>query len=554
MSDGSEPRQRTGETSRRGGRGGRTLYEYGHSSSSSSVKRADADSSRQGDSTNHSDPPGARAFRRAVGRKARGGGEAGDGGSDRREVKERSTVSSASPSSLLDRFNGRQITIEKNTTVDSSTTVLVRPPPTTPTIASRPASAVASIASRPISTTPVGTGTSNPFFTCIKVIDENLRLQTELVQRYMSEQPGCFIIGVLGRRGVGKSWVMNVLSSSGTAFPVPPQHGSERGKAGPATVGVDLHITQERILLLDTQAVVTPRYRGRGGAEIGIASEHITMLMFSICHMILVVSDAMKDEDLWAFLKKIEMTKLKAETGGDSGNEKRGNASGGGEDVYFPEVIFVCNKAKPEDFSPESHARCRDALTKAFRGSRLRTMGAIRMADTFPQYEKLTPGNTAEEPNLWILPFITPEKSRELPRGKTKEADTSPKPKQASQLIETNQPASQQATRNFLEFDHATFRESIESDRLLPARGPVLCTILRNAIFETPRFTWIPPPIPNVVHLTVSGTDMKSPMISETPALVTVGAAKKWFQVSEREWFRSAVKIWDVVRSNRDVK
>ncbi|KAI8830706.1 hypothetical protein BC829DRAFT_410362 [Chytridium lagenaria] len=381
------------------------------------------------------------------------------------------------------------------------------------------------VVTRPTSAPPAATtGPSvNPLVSSIKFIDDYLRLQTDQVQRFMSEQPGCFIVGVLGKRGVGKSWVMNTLASApGNAFNVSTS-SSDRGKTGQTTAGIDLHITQERIVLLDTQAIITARQRGRGGVEATAISEQIALLMFSICHVILVVSDVMKDEDLWAFLRKAETAKYQQKTGaGEAPGSERG---GQRDDVYFPEIIFVCNKAKAEDFSPESHAR-------------------------FQQYEKLTPGGANEEPNLWILPGDSAKLSYSQARLLPPSAEADP--------FGVHYPR----TRNFLAMEPDEFRATLDTDRLLPARGPILCKLLRNAVFETPRYTWIPPPLPNLVHLTLSSMDLKrgidanEPMV--TPRVVAAtqavnaarsGAVKKWFQVSEKEWFKSAVRIWEALRA-----
>ena len=136
-----------------------------------------------------------------------------------------------------------------------------------------------------------------------KLLNANLELSTEELQRHMADQNDFTVIGVLGCQGAGKSTVMSLLAGAGwrrepgeagqladppfapqsldavlQALPPPlPALRSQRNRllhhrsrlrrrptppqATHQTVGVDVAVTSERLILLDTH----PRCARRRG-------------------------------------------------------------------------------------------------------------------------------------------------------------------------------------------------------------------------------------------------------------------------------------------------
>lgn len=376
---------------------------------------------------------------------------------------------------------------------------------------------------------------------------------------------GSFIVGVLGRRGSGKTFVMNSIfggasvltstpsttstttttplttsttttttSSTTTAITtaatvagvVDGESTTTLFKSGERTVGIDMCVTKEGVVLLDVQGISVPRKGSAAsttttaataaanpvasaGSVAAAVAEQVTLFLYSVCHVILVVTECVDkssghegtggggggsvyyDDDLWAFLKRMEVVKYRADGGvqdlvtvdsspgnrsfvamgatagvssgrrrdrrraengkmkndggerkGDDVNiikDQSGDVDGGGGDYEdeeelggggggggsggggrdgdktkvcngstpslssssLPAFIFIYNRCSPDAFAPETHARLRDAITKAFKGSRIRGVGSgssggggagagfTRMGSRFVRYEKI---------------------------------------------------------------------------------------------------------------------------------------------------------------------
>ncbi|KAJ3285413.1 smg-9, nonsense mediated mRNA decay factor [Borealophlyctis nickersoniae] len=344
--------------------------------------------------------------------------------------------------------------------------------------------------------------------TTIKMMDESLRINHEVPSKYLSDLPGCFIVGAIGRQNAGKT---SILSSF---CPAPPT------SAPTSTSGIDMYITPERIVLLDAQPILTrpaPGAKGRGNASgpipdayarkpelwAEIQAAQITMFMLSVCHVILVVSDRTVDEELWSFVRKVEGVRYRStEAGVGESGRRRSNGvqpagdAGSGEEEHYPTVVFVANKLAPESMSPHAFRAAASAYAAAFKGSKLRTAGSVTMSTFFPQYtisqtptagneqDQPSPSTGRADPNLFLLPNFPPT--------------TSPTPPSSLETL-------------------------IKQTRGCPTHPTTLLRTLRNQIFGVPRF----------VSATAPGS---------------LQAQKRWYSVAERDWFRSASRIWDGIR------
>ena len=97
---------------------------------------------------------------------------------------------------------------------------------------------------------------TNPAVTAMKgpvrVLDENLQWSDQL-QEYLADQTDFLVVGVLGKKGVGKSTVMSLLanSKSNDLFNKASRDSFELGQH--KTNGIQAFITNERTILLDVQ-------------------------------------------------------------------------------------------------------------------------------------------------------------------------------------------------------------------------------------------------------------------------------------------------------------
>ncbi|KAI8620047.1 hypothetical protein BC830DRAFT_1078100 [Chytriomyces sp. MP71] len=437
----------------------------------------------------------------------------------------------------------------------------------------------------------------------------------------LADAPGCFIIGVVGRKGVGKSTILNLFASpvSSNLVSRTSSSSSKPFNTKATTRGIDVHSTGDGLVLLDTQQIAFPsaaikksRRNAPPPEETATAvrqSEKMTLLLYSICHILLVVSsgNSTRDEEMWAFLRRMEAIKYRAEGGiepvdeeleqfapgrrtrqrqgkrnrkagkenlvsvvdheeadddedeaesGHSSQEEntdshdsehnptprnakrsrskpRARTESGPQptnenkdpDIFFPDLIFIHNRAKPSDFGTNNHASTAAALSRAFRDSRLRiTSGILHMGMPFPQL--YPPVEKYPAPNFWLLPTVPAIPS----------LHALPAESESTSLLDRL--SAHLAIGGDVPARAGSYLKDAEG---VPARYAVLCDLMRDAVCEVPRYPFaLPPPLQSPFRAESAGEgDGRG---AGTGGTLVPGRNR--FQVSEREWYKSAVGIW----------
>ena len=211
------------------------------------------------------------------------------------------------------------------------------------------------------------------------------------------------IIGVVGGQGVGKSTILGMLGQkrvddntflgySGTAgnivklgtgqrahrqrfqdviFPVQTEDCALNATF--QTSGIDMHVTDEGLVLMDTQPILSPAVLDQLFSKdqeanfpnfiispvhyVEYTSLLLVLFLYSVCHVVVVVQDWMADHNVLKLLKTAEMI-LPSMGGG----EHRSRASdivddGGCKEscvVEFPHTVFIYNQTPSELFSLET--------------------------------------------------------------------------------------------------------------------------------------------------------------------------------------------------------
>eukprot|EP00802_Teleaulax_amphioxeia_P023231 Tamp_23775.p1 GENE.Tamp_23775~~Tamp_23775.p1 ORF type:complete len:211 (-),score=29.86 Tamp_23775:387-932(-) len=130
--------------------------------------------------------------------------------------------------------------------------------------------------------------------------------------KMLSDNTDYTVIAVLGLAGAGKSSVMNELASMTSAWggvsrglprkPFAVQTEDILLDASHQTVGVDMHVTEERVILLDCQPVLSSSVvldMILEGDTCETTYEHamltqsykLAMFVLSVCHVVMVVSN-----------------------------------------------------------------------------------------------------------------------------------------------------------------------------------------------------------------------------------------------------------------------
>lgn len=107
--------------------------------------------------------------------------------------------------------------------------------------------ATESVAVRLAASAPVQTSS-------VKLLDDNLQWQDGLLE-FLVDQPDFLVVGILGKRGVGKSTIMSQLAGS-KAEVFKAGHRDARDMTQHKTSGIQAYVTHERTILLDVQVKI----------------------------------------------------------------------------------------------------------------------------------------------------------------------------------------------------------------------------------------------------------------------------------------------------------
>ncbi|XP_014482978.1 PREDICTED: protein SMG9 [Dinoponera quadriceps] len=235
---------------------------------------------------------------------------------------------------------------------------------------------------------------------CIKFMDENMQL-CENPLEYLYDQQDFLVVGCLGTQSVGKSTIMSLLTSEYAPDIFPVQDLSHHESATNCTSGIDIFITKNRVIYLDTQPILsisafdssTSSFDQKKAASdftstetnLELQSLQFMAFLFSVCHVIIFVQDWFVDPNLVRVLQTAEMLKPSSTTTMDQDYVE-----------YYPHLVFLHNKAEPGDFTPSSIKRMKDFYNKTFSSSRLQTHSGIDMSQD----------STESGLNLFLMPVL----------------------------------------------------------------------------------------------------------------------------------------------------
>uniref|UniRef100_A0A147BDX5 Protein SMG9 n=1 Tax=Ixodes ricinus TaxID=34613 RepID=A0A147BDX5_IXORI len=244
----------------------------------------------------------------------------------------------------------------------------------------------------------------------VKLVDDSLQWCDNALE-YLVDQPDFYVVGVVGMQGSGKSTVMSILSGqygqAGERQLFRPQSRELRELGQHCTTGVDIYVTPERMILLDTQPVLSASVMDHmiqfekktpgGGDFHSLENAHMMQslqmasFLMAVCHTVVVVQDWFADPNFLRFVLSAEMLKPATSSGShDSGLTN--------EDVAesFPHMVFVQNKCTRGDFSPENVDVMKETLEAIFAKSRLKCKGQISMNGSLKKEEQSF--------NLFLIP------------------------------------------------------------------------------------------------------------------------------------------------------
>ncbi|XP_071656613.1 nonsense-mediated mRNA decay factor SMG9 isoform X2 [Patagioenas fasciata] len=257
--------------------------------------------------------------------------------------------------------------------------------------------------------------------TSIKLVDEQMNW-CDCALQFLLEQTDVLVVGALGLQGTGKSTVLSLLAGNQpdddprtyVFRPAPPEL-RQRGAA--QTGGIDLFVTQERVVLLDTQPILSPALLdhlinndrklppeyGLPHSYVEMQSLQIAAFLFTVCHVVLLVQDWFTDPLIYRFLQTAEMVKPP----GPAPSAGPAPESHDPPPEFNPHLVFVQTRAPPESFAPRRLREMQRVLETLMGHSHLKFKGSLSMSDPPPECEV----------NLFLLPPLEEESEDPPPRA-----------------------------------------------------------------------------------------------------------------------------------------
>ncbi|KAI8125387.1 Protein SMG9 [Lucilia cuprina] len=186
----------------------------------------------------------------------------------------------------------------------------------------------------------------------------------------MKSNTDFLVIGVVGTQGVGKSTILNLLANEQIDYNYyekvfveedsifPTKLKLNKCSARSRTESTHMFITSDRMILLDTPPVLSNAYK-KDMTNNELEDLGSIICLMSVCHLLLVVQD---DYFNLSFLNLLRFGELMKPS----------------QDVkpflhdYFPNILFVKNKAKRLDFTPAAQAIQEQMYKAFFKDSQLR--------------------------------------------------------------------------------------------------------------------------------------------------------------------------------------
>ncbi|KAI9301666.1 hypothetical protein BJ944DRAFT_207280 [Cunninghamella echinulata] len=240
----------------------------------------------------------------------------------------------------------------------------------------------------------------------------NEHFNNESVLKVLADYPGHFVVGVIGQQGVGKSTILSHFTPDPIhAFASQPNdlflaHGHK-------TNGIDMYVCPERMILLDTEPILSwsvfekalRHYQLDSQPDTWLEMDSLYNLVFllSICNVIVVVFNGTTvDMDIIHFLRRAEMLKFQIPDFPLIPPNHFGQTQ---PDVnYYPDIVFTCNKCQEDDFTWVKYKSVQTVLSKAFGESQLKTTGIGSLGNILPAYMNKD-DNIKDMLNLYFLPY-----------------------------------------------------------------------------------------------------------------------------------------------------
>lgn len=302
----------------------------------------------------------------------------------------------------------------------------------------------------------------------VKLVDENLEFNSSAVEFLQDACTNYLVIGIIGSQGVGKSMIMNLIAhdkdfddicnnillshenqssvpSEEDAIVAPMDNLSFTDKCDSkkydeindfkfkmqdidqiekglhCTKGIDMYVTDDRIILLDCQPLWSPSLLEESSLSSSIIARSVntftveclqlTSYLIAICHVLIAVQDWFTDYNFLRYIQAAEMLKPSLASPHAQSAQDGGEACNNGDNN--PHFLLLHNRCQLEDFIPENVKYMQELYKKVFQKSNLQlNSGLYLYNDTNKNgmnIEPISKGYNVDKCGLPINLFLLPE-------------------------------------------------------------------------------------------------------------------------------------------------
>ncbi|KAL5823393.1 hypothetical protein ACOSQ4_021293 [Xanthoceras sorbifolium] len=255
----------------------------------------------------------------------------------------------------------------------------------------------------------------------LNLLSDSWELHIDRFLPFLSENTDFTVVGVIGPPGVGKSTIMNQLYGfDGSSAE------DTRAMSRHSTCGIEPRISAERLILLDTQpvfssSILAELMRPDGSSTVSVLTGEslsaelahqlmgiqLAVLLASICHILLVVSEGVHDANMWRLMSTVDLLKhgipdpssltTYHSQSSKSGPEKESKDKGNEGEEYMATPVFVHTKLQDKDATPHTVVQLKQALSQYFS-----TSSFVRCENVNPSTRSIIMNSTL--PNLFVIP------------------------------------------------------------------------------------------------------------------------------------------------------
>ncbi|XP_057800662.1 uncharacterized protein LOC131016098 [Salvia miltiorrhiza] len=240
-----------------------------------------------------------------------------------------------------------------------------------------------------------------PSLGSLNLLSDSWDFQIDRFLPFLTDNTEFTVVGVIGPPGVGKSTILNEIYGFNSWSPgmLPPfgvVSEETRATARHSTVGIEPRVSAERIILLDTQPVFSPSVlaemiRPDGSSTMSVISGEslsaelahemmsiqLGILLASICHIIIVVSEGVHDASMWRLMLTVDLLKhgipdpssttlSHPHSSTMSSDKEVSNKPLESGDEYMASPIFVHTRIRDQDNTPRNFQALKKALVQCF--------------------------------------------------------------------------------------------------------------------------------------------------------------------------------------------